>query len=273
MTDAPHVPTTVISPVERWARIGADCLQLLSVGLLLEFLLFTGTEVDARVRVIVIAVLLAGVARAQGWLVLISLQMCLILSESRSRELELSLAAYLYCLIAIAVVAYAFSARRTGHRVSRWMAAVIMQLVGQPSSSPATGSHLTHDRMGQSTGRKLAINFSSWSRVLVQFIVFNGVVVFAAIVLGFLPIRSQANQQWFDASLANSSILWPGPSVLIVACLLYLVIREFHWRHMTPAQARLWLRSGYMQFHHRDLMLILRKRIRARRANRTAKTP
>jgi hypothetical protein len=91
--------------------------------------------------------------------------------------------------------------------------------------------------------------------------ILNGVLIGSIMLLSYLPLTPNSSREWFRQSLLNENILWPGPTLIVVLLLILVVVREFSWRQMTLEQSRLWLRSGFMITHRRDLLLILRRRM------------
>ena len=247
----------------RWQtrRLLADGIQLLVVGILLEYLLFNGTAIRITLRLIAIVLLLVGVMRSSGWLLLVALQASLFLREPGDAQMTYGISSFLFCLVALALVVYAHSGSNTRRRLSHWFALQVSVLSGRGPSRRNWGEHQS---------------FHWWKLDVTKAVpAFSlaAIVLIAALLLIRLPITPHARWEWFQYSAAHEATLWPGANVIVVLLLLVLILREAAWRQMTPAQSRLYLRCTFMLEHHWDLrMIVLRGLRRKKRAGATQPT-
>lgn len=91
-------------------------------------------------------------------------------------------------------------------------------------------------------------------------------------LLGQLPVRGSW-QVWLSQNTDGTRELWPGPTLLTLMLALCVLISEFTWRQTVPGQARMYLRTVFVNEHYRDLRMIVRRRLQRRRAARQARPP
>jgi hypothetical protein len=244
-----------------WRAISmlVNCVQLLTVGLLLEILLFTDTDVPVLVRLLVIAFLLAGMARAYGWLLLIANQLALFLSEPSSSSFDLGPKECCFCMVSLAIVALAYSRHNSGQIISDWITSRIAAFI-----RPLYAEHHSALTLSPAGSSRRAGRWKQVIGVFLQLLAFNAVVIASAMLLVCLPITPANSRQWLQLSLANQGMLWPGPMVVTCVIFLMVLLQYFSWRQLTTAQAGLWLRSGFMTHHFRDLAMIVRRRKKLR---------
>lgn len=226
----------------------ANCLQYLLIGLLLEWLLFSETSVDGRLRALAVAVILLGMALGQAWFVLFALQLSLFFTERNQGLLNFDANSYGFVVLALLVIAYALSARQLVPAISRWATRQLQQAL---AASPNT----TSQKKDAQAANALHLGYL----LLTGMTLTIGVLAVATWLLNFLPITPAASRRWLQNSLAGNGVLWPGPTVLSMLLMLWIVVRELGWRHMTNSQARLWLRSEFVNNHYRDLVMIVRR--------------
>ena len=61
-------------------------------------------------------------------------------------------------------------------------------------------------------------------------------------------------------------VLMMGLLLFVMFLPTWLLVNELVWRRLTRAQARMYLRSVFLKWIHRDLRMVIRKRIKRRRA-------
>ena len=227
--------------------------QLLLIGLLLQLLLFEGTEVYWLLRLGVIATLLAAVVKSQGWFVLLALQASLFLREPRRPDVVLGLVPLLFCVTVLAIMAYTYLGRSFRSRISVWIVEQVRGAVGLQGSQQS--------RPNQVAAAATWVRFS-----VTQLLSWLVVVVVAMMALRRLPISNSMRVEWLKSSMANEAEFWPGASLLVVAVLLVVVLTELGWRQMTAAQARIYMRSSFMLYHYRDLRMVVFRRLKMQRS-------
>lgn len=228
----------------------ADAGQILVCGLLLDFLLFEGTEVVGIIRLGATAALLVGVLKSQGWLVLLALQASLFMREPRRPEMMLGLIPLLYGLTSICIIAYAYLGKPFRNRFSRWL---VMQVLFALGTGERTVSDPSQSKEPSSNWIQL---------VAVQFAVWLLITLVAMFTLIRSPISAAVRSEWLRNAIENDFTVWPGATLLVLTLLLVIVFMEAGWRQMSRAQARLYLHSSFVLEHYRDLKMIVLRRLK-----------
>ena len=236
-------------------EVMADCGQLLAVGLLLDVLLFEGTEIIGMVRLAAIAALLIGVLKSQGWLVLLALQASLFFREPQRAEMVFGLVPWLYSLTSLGIVAYTYLGQPFRKRVSKWLVMQAMLALGGAEPTAAQSSQPP----------SLLPDGLKW--VVIQFCAWMTITLIAMLALLRLPISAGARSKWLRSAIENDFTIWPGATLLVLSLLLVIVFREAAWRQMTVAQANLYLRCSFTLDHYRDLNMIVMRRLKNKRVS------
>jgi hypothetical protein len=230
--------------------LAAEIVQLLGVGLVLDWLLFGGVAVVGLIRLGVVSAVLVGMLKSQGWLVLLAVQVSLFSREPGRPEMIIGIVPWLFGLASICIVAYAYLGKPFRTSVSRWMATQLLFAIGLGDPTAATNS------MPQTSK-------SNWVRfVTMQLLMWMVVIFVAMLALSRLPISVAVRSEWLRSAIENDFIVWPGASLLAITLLLVIVFREAAWRQMTGAQARLYLRTSFVLDHYRDLRMIVMRQLK-----------
>lgn len=88
-------------------------------------------------------------------------------------------------------------------------------------------------------------------------------VIAARILLSFVPRPRELTENLRGLIDADPSITM-GAILIVSIVASWIVASEISWRQMTPAQARVYLRSNFLRYHYRDLRMIVVRRIRRR---------
>ncbi len=232
----------------RSVMVVGDCIQLLVAGLLLERLLFQGTEVSATWRLTAIALLLICVTKSYGWAVLVAIQISLFLREPGRDGMTFDFSSSVYCLMAVVLIVYACGARAVHQRVSHWFASQVLSIWER----------------GHGDQRPTADWWRASVLLVSRGLVVGGSLVFAALLLTYLPVSESARTKWLQDAVANGTF-WPGATLVVVSLCLLVACREAAWRQMTCAQAQLYQRSVLLLEHHRDLRMVILRRLKVRR--------
>lgn len=239
----------------------ADGGQLLAVGLLLDLLLFEGTQVIGLVRLSAMAALLFGVLKSQGWLVLLALQASLFLRAPHRPEMMFGFVPGLYSLTSIGIVAYTYLGQPFRNRVSKWL--VLQILIATGGAEPIAVQSIQPQNLRLDGLRLAAIQFGVWMAI----------IVVAMLALMRLPISAGARSEWLRSAIENDFTIWPGATLLVLSLLLVIVFAEAGWRQMTVAQASLYMRSAFALDHYWDLRMIVLRRLKKKRVLVDASTP
>ena len=238
----------------KWIGVGIEFCQLMVIGLLLELLLFEGTEVIWLIRLSVIAALLAGILKSQGWFVLLALQCSLFIREPRRTEMYFGIAPLLFVVTALAIIAYSYWGRSVRTRISAW---IIELLQAREEITPT----VTVD------GQEKASSSQYWLKFFgIQLVSWLVIVCAMMVTLQRLPLSANMRSEWFRSSVENEFTAWPGATLLVVALLIVVIFMEAGWRQMTSAQARAYLRSSFVLYHYRDLRMIVLRRLKLKRS-------
>ncbi len=262
--ETPTIPPTAsqhtLAHWVSWLPIALEWIQLLMVGLLLDLLLFSGTEAAGLVRLGSIAALLVGVIKGQGWLLVLALQLSLALRESKQTEANLSLGALLYCATALTLIIYTSA----GRAFRSWLAQQITELIVTTFEIPArivekqnitpVGTDPTAERIG-------------WIKfIAIRFVAVVALTSIAMLLMQRLPITNVTRLEWLKSSIANNYMIWPGATMVVIAILLVVLFSEMSWRQMTKGQGRVYLRSTFLIGHLGELRMIAIRRFKAKRA-------
>lgn len=251
-------PATALSAADlrtwRTAAWVADGVQLAAAGFLLDFLLFGSTGVSVLLRLVVLAGLLLTTLRSLGWPVLLAIQLSLLIREPSHRDMLHGLHSLMSCLAAIGVVAYASSFQSTRREFRNLFAATVHTAVHR--DRVPLPAHLQAPQ---------------YPSLAIRACVLVALVLASMLIFIDLPIAAPVRDQWWQRSRADGLVLWPGPWVVVLGLALMVIFWQSQWRHMNPAQARLYLRSTFMHYHYRDLRMIVLRRLKASRS-RAAKS-
>ena len=237
-----------------------DCVHFVGVGLLFDYLLFAGAEIDVMMRIGAIALLLAGVQRFKGWLVLLVIQLSLLAREPSSSIVVPAISSVLLSVAAVSLVIYAYHANTVRLRLGSWFARQVCSITAR---GRWPGARVAHGRE-----RFWYRDFSTTARAITVL----GSVLAAMLLLTGLPISASARREWLQRSIAPEYTFWPGPTVIVLLLALFIVLRELDWRQVTASQAKAYVRSTFTVAHHRDLRMIVLRNLKIRRkavANRS----
>lgn len=252
--DSDQAGSSVRSPVSfDLLVLVSDLVQMFVVGLLLDVLLFSGTEVSGLIRLGVVAAVMIAVIKTQGWLVLLVLQASLFFSEPRRPDMVLGLTPWLYSLSSLCLIAYVYLGKSFRKRMSQWLAMQALFGLGVEEQAPQQSSSPQESP-------------SSWIQfVSIQVLLLLGLTFVAMLALLRLPISSTARSEWFRHAIENDFTVWPGATLLVLTLLLIIVFMETSWRQMTTPQAKLYLRSAFFLEHYKDLRMVVVRRLKNKR--------
>lgn len=266
--------------------MASDVAQFIAVGLALDFVLFRGTEIGWLLRVASVGVLLFAIARSHVWLLLLTIQVGLLVREPGRASWADSWESFWVCLAGLGLVAYASSFQMTRRHLSHLLASKLRWLIAaqegdipnegrKEASERPTGDRLTSDRPA---GGRATVERATVERLperLGWLLVQRGlllaiVVLISMLVFSQLPVSYVARQQWWQRSVASDLVLWPGPTMFILALGLAVLFWQSDWRQLTPAQARMVLRSALVSTLYRDLKMIVLRRLKFRKKEQQA---
>jgi hypothetical protein len=246
------------APAVRWKYlVAADIVHLVAAGIVLDFLLFRGIDIHWLLRWSLIGVLFFAVLRAHAWVILLAIQLSFLLREPARTELSADIESFSICVAVLLLVAYACSLRTTRRQLQFWLGSGLQTLLsGQHLQAEASSaSELSEPHKPARAGRLLAM----------QLLMPIAVALVAMLIFMQLPVSRSGREQWWQRSVADRFTLWPGPTVLTLAIGLLVIVWQLDWRQITPAQARLVLRSTFLSSHYRDLKMIVARSLKAAR--------
>lgn len=237
-----------------------DAIQWIAVGLLLEVLLFEGTNIGLTLRCLSVGVLLWAITSSRTWLVLLALQMSLFFRDHRGTQMDFSLGSMVYCLAAISLIAYicGFSTLRIKLRAE---IARILRAIVEPNRQQSRDIA----EFPQASRQAIA-----WlMRVFMSFLV----VLVSVFAIMHLPISNSGRELLWYRSAHNDMTLWPGPAIVVCTAAAFVFFWQINWSQMTPQQARLYLRSVFIYCHYRDLSMIVTRSFAPIRKSRFSEEP
>jgi hypothetical protein len=223
---------------------------LLTVGVLLDYLLFAGFAISVWLRLIAIVFLVGATWTFTGWVLLFAIQVSLFLGELSHREIVDEVNVVAYCCATLALVAYVNSGWLSSGKIGRWLPTILY-----PRQNPSA------DKSGSGDHREAG----PWFRIGPHITWLAVSVLIAMLLMICLPIWASTELALYRRSIESRQTLWPGPLLVVSALGFVLLVREMAWRQITSAEARLYLRSAFMLAHHGDLKTIVMHRRRARR--------
>lgn len=113
-------------------------------------------------------------------------------------------------------------------------------------------------------------NFRLFLKQMAKFaVLLTGALLVGSILLAIMPLQSR--ESTFD-SIREFRLFPTAYRAMMLGLLLFLfflptwiVVNGLFWRRQTAAQASVYLRSTFLQWCHRDLRMIVRRRIRRRK--------
>lgn len=225
---------------------GIAVLYVILAGVV-NYLIFTGIGLGLWQLCIAIPLVLVLIERFPGWPVLLVLQLRLIALEAGDPEAVRVATSLFPCLLGLGLVVYSLRQAEVRRAVASWFAAKNCQSASR-SRWTAPAARTSDD--------DAATTLVSLGRLLVPALA----VVLAFLLLSWLPTTVASRAAWFQFSVANQGVFFPGAALLAFLVAVAVVLRELVWRRLTPAQARLYLRSTLLAAHYGDLRMISRRR-------------
>jgi hypothetical protein len=264
-SDAPTDQSAVsaMSEPSPYALIVADFIQIGFVAAALAWLLLANTEASLTWRIIVTGGMVIAVWRSLAWLVLLAIQLNSFLREPPQPNTYPGFDTAVACVVVLLLLAYTCSFHTT-RRQLQFLLAKLLDWFVDPS-----GARKRLALEDSSARDKPTFDVQTFM-LTVRGFKMVAVVLISMILFGTLPILPGAREEWWQRSMANGLTLWPGPALFLVGVACVVLFSQSEWRQISPAQARLYLRSVFVQFHYRDLRMILLRRQKAARAKGTA---
>ncbi len=255
------VPNSAKDFAGRDARIWQSFYLIVVVALGLLFLstLYDGDHITASLKLIFLAVLVLTLKRWTGALLLGLVQVNLFYLESRDIVPRFEVADTLWVLVTVFLLV-AVSRFRTLQEQDQQSTIFTVRLL---LAGIAKNNRVIVDLV--------ATNLMAFARSLLRVAV---VIVLSAIaarvIMWLVPFHAPGS----GFSTAREFAIRPsGYRAIMVGLLLFLLflptwlfVNEVVWRSLSKSQAGIYLRSTFLKWNHRELRMIIRKRIKVRRA-------
>lgn len=227
------------------------CCVYTAVGLLL---LLLAPEAPLSIRLLVIALALLTLKRWGGVLVLLLVQADLYFRESQRQSALSGLEGIAFVTIVLLILMFVARQQRSLQQMTH--RSVIRIAKNLLVSSQRT------DPRPESVG-------SSAARLQRLTAVFQGLallfccVASARILLTLIPQNREFTENLRELVHADPS-LTAGALIFVGVIAFWIVASEISWRQLSPAQARVYLRSIFLKIHYGDLRMIVTRRLKLR---------
>jgi hypothetical protein len=214
--------------------VGCSLILLMITGYAID-LVFIGTyPLSPNVRMGVTVVLLWLATRSQVVLLFGVLVASWLLRESTRPGAFGWTSGLLMAILSIGIIAWISRYQQNRRKLLEWV------------------SQLNQDHPVPEAG------FPWWSIARSFFVLLQiAVVVMASAFLIRNQPWSTYTEPWFQWSVQNQEVLWPGPILVTSVIGLLVLLNEVAWRQKTPSQKRLFLRTESARLFYPDLRRII----------------
>ncbi len=236
-------------------------LQLSVFAVVAALLMLLTPELPLSAKLFIIALVLLTLKHWGGVLVLLPVQADLFFREgSRFAGLR-GPSGIVFVFIVVTVLMFVARQRQ-----------VLSQIVG------GSVFNLLKDLSSRSTARHETADERSGSPLLLRMATsaIRGVALLlcctiaARVLLACLPDSRELQGNLRDLTEIDPTMS-AAATLVISLVATWLVVSEIAWRHLTPAQSRVLLRSVFLKIHYRDLRMIVLRRLKQRRRRAAAK--
>lgn len=232
----------VLSDRNEWqkpAELACSIFMLLVTGAAIDLLFVGSMPIWLSLRLTMIAALVFFTSRSNVPVLLLGLVLCWSFRDRTRSQLDLSPESIATVLLALCFLTFASRYQEIRRKFAGWLLfAIAMDSERNPAS---VWAHETDTKW------IFRIVF-----VGVKILVF---VLIAMFLLGHQPWTLQS-EPWFNWTMANKQVLWPGPSLIIIIIGVFLFLSELAWRMRTGRQKRMFLRSDGAKSLYPDLRRI-----------------
>jgi len=252
-----------LEPVDEAGRVlepsGADTPQSIllplcvfaAVSLLLMLL---APESPLSIRLLVIALALLTLRRWGGVLVLLLVQADLFFRESQRQNALSGLEGVMFVVIVLLILMFVARHQLSLQQLSRRS---VIQVVRDLLASSERAKSLSESTdPSPVVKRRVAAAFRGLAVLLFC-------VVAARFLQSLIPQNHELTENLRDLINADPSIS-AGVVIIIAVVALGIVASEISWRQLSPAQARVYLRSIFLKAHYGDLRMIVIRRLKLR---------
>jgi len=216
---------------------------LLAMGCAIDFAYLGSIEVPGLARLMIVVLLVWLAIRSNLVVMLIMMMVSLMLREPRGVE-NLNFASVLLTAFVSTGLLYWISRYEEIRRTL--LAAVFALSISKTPNSSAPRNHEPTDSLF----------------LMLQETVAASTKIILALLLSLLMLRNRPwainPDPWFQWSLANQQVLWPGPTLIVVVLGTMILVNELAWRQKTSTQKKMYARSDAVRVHYPDLLRIVR---------------
>lgn len=256
----------------------ADVLRWFVSAFVLNFVLFHGTDFGWLPRLALIGALFLLIARSKTWTVLLTIQLSILVREPSRRDLFSTWETLAMCIGTLGLVAYVSSSDSTRRHLAHGVDRLLTRREEEPNassedeSSPAVVGGVERSSFFSVQSSSESID-RPWAFLAYRGLALSGIAMLAMLAWFELPLTRAAREQWWASSVANAQTLWPGPTILVIATAMVVLMWYRGWRQMSRSQASMTLRSTLLSSTYRDLRMIVHRRRRARAKQGAHKVP
>ena len=242
LSEARQSGTMGLSASNEWrkpAELTCSVFMLLLTGAAIDVLFIGSMPIWLSLRLMMIAALVFLTSRSNVAVLLLGLVLCWSFRDRTRLQLDLSLESIGTVFLTMYFLAFASRYQEIRRKFLDWIQFVITMDSDRNSalvSAPET-------------------DFQWIFRVAfygVKILVF---VLFSMFLLGHQPWTLES-EPWFNWTLANKQVLWPGPTLIVIVIGVFLFLSELAWRMRTERQKRMFLRSDGAKSLYPDLRRI-----------------
>ena len=221
------------------AELACSAFMLMVTGAAIDVLFVGSLPIWLSFRLTMIAALVFLASRSNVAVLLLGLILCWSFRDRTKSQLDLSLESITTVILALCFLAFASRYQEIRRKFLDWILFVIAM-----------------DSEGNSAVVLAPETDTKW----IFHVVFYGVkilifVLFSLFLLGHQPWTLES-EPWFNWTLANKQVLWPGPTLIVIMIGVFLFLSELAWRMRTGYQKRTFLRSDGAKTLYPDLRRI-----------------
>ena len=221
------------------AELACSTFMLLVTGAAIDVLFVGSLPIWLSLRLIMIAALVFFASRSNVAVLLLGLVLCWSFRDRTRSQLDLSLESIATVILALCFLAFASRYQEIRRKFAGWILFIIA-MDSERNSVSVSAPETDNQWMFQ-------VAF-----VGVKILIF---VLCALFLLGHQPWTLES-EPWFDWTMANKQVLWPGPSLIVIMIGAFLFLSELAWRMRTEHQKRTFLRSDGAKSLYPDLRRI-----------------
>lgn len=221
------------------AELACSAFMLLVTGAAIDVLFVGSLPIWLSLRLTMIAALVFFTSRSNVAVLLLGLVLCWSFRDRTRSQLDLSLESIATVILALCFLAFASRYQEIRRKFLDWILFVIAM-----------------DSDGNSAVAQAPETDIQW----IFRVAFYGVkilifVLFSLFLLGHQPWTLES-EPWFNWTLANNQVLWPGPTLIVIIIGVFFILSELAWRMRTERQKRMFLRSDGAKSLYPDLRRI-----------------